>query len=65
MIRRYTQLETLDAQTLLLLVDRIEIGDATEISGVKARDVKVIYKICWRSLLAGTAYGISRREGVA
>jgi DNA invertase Pin-like site-specific DNA recombinase len=44
MIRRCTQLETLDAQTFLLLVDRIEIGDATEISGVKARDVKVIYK---------------------
>ena len=44
MIRRYTRLETLDAQAMLLLVDRIEIGDPKEINGVKARDVKIIYK---------------------
>lgn len=43
LIKRYTQLETLDAQTLLLLIDRIEIGDEVEVDGVKARDVKIIY----------------------
>lgn len=42
-IRRFTQLETLDAQTLLLLIDRIEIGDETLAGGRKKRSVKVFY----------------------
>jgi len=68
-IKSFTQLETLDAQTLLLLIDRIEIGDSILADGQRTRNVKIIYNyvgdICGVSLtthnysLEGTvsAYG--------
>lgn len=44
LIKGYTQLETLDTQTLLLLIDRIEIGEATTMSdGRRVCRVRVIY----------------------
>jgi DNA invertase Pin-like site-specific DNA recombinase len=65
-IRRFTNLETLDASTLLLLVDRIEIGDPKEIVGVKARDVRVIYKyvgdLSWLEQPAETSEGRAAYE---
>jgi len=43
MIKRFTGLETLDAQTLLLLVDRIEIGEVSGDGGKRICDIKVVY----------------------
>ncbi|MDL2233096.1 recombinase family protein [Ruminococcaceae bacterium OttesenSCG-928-L11] len=43
MIRQYTMLEVLDAQILLLLVDRIEIGEPVMVHGQRVRDIKIVY----------------------
>jgi hypothetical protein len=43
MIKKYTQLEKLDAQTLLLLVDRIEVGEVSGLGGSRVCDIKVVY----------------------
>ena len=43
-IKDYTRLETLDQQTLLRLIDRIEVGDdATVDGGRKIREVRIFY----------------------
>lgn len=42
-IKEYTQLETLDALTLLRLVDRIEVGDDLTVDGQNVRKVQIIY----------------------
>jgi DNA invertase Pin-like site-specific DNA recombinase len=38
-----TQFELLTAQTLLALVERIEVGEAQFVNGVKAQEVRIIY----------------------
>ena len=43
LIKGYTQLENLDTQTLLLLIDRIEIGGDSLADGRRVRDVRIIY----------------------
>ena len=43
LIKPYARLETLDAQTIVLLVDRIAIGDTYTLQGKKTQDVKIIY----------------------
>lgn len=43
LIKRYTQLETLDCETLRLLIDRIVIGESRMEDGERVRDVKIIY----------------------
>ncbi|MCL2637140.1 MAG: recombinase family protein [Oscillospiraceae bacterium] len=43
-IRRFARLEALDLQTVLTLVERIEIGDVIKSENIEKRDVKLIYK---------------------
>ena len=42
--RRYRDIDTLDRETLLKLIDRIEIGEAHTEDGNKVRDIKIYYK---------------------
>lgn len=44
LIRRYRDIDTLDRETLLKLIDRIEIGEAHTEDGNKVRDIKIYYK---------------------
>ena len=44
LIRRYRDIDTLDRETLLKLIDRIEIGEAHTEDGDKVRDIKIYYK---------------------
>ena len=41
LIRRYRDIDTLDRETLLKLIDRIEIGEAHTEDGNKVRDIKI------------------------
>jgi len=43
LIKRYTQLEDLDAETLLLLIDKIIVCDVQVIDGKRVRDIKIHY----------------------
>ena len=43
-IRQYTELTKLDESILFALVDRIEVGEAQKVRGVRVRDVKVYYR---------------------
>jgi hypothetical protein len=43
LIKRYTQLETLDSEILLLLVDKIVVSEAQIIDGKRVCEVHVFY----------------------
>ena len=43
-IRQYTEITKLDESMLFALVDRIEVGEAQKVRGVRIRDVKVYYR---------------------
>ena len=43
LIKRYAGLEALDAETLLILVDRIIVSEAQKVNGRRVRDVEIIY----------------------
>ena len=43
-IRQYTEITKLDESMLFALVDRIEVGEAQKVRGVRVRDVKVSYR---------------------
>lgn len=43
LIKQHTNLETLDSDTLLLLIDRVIVGETTINNGVKAREINVVY----------------------
>jgi hypothetical protein len=43
LIKRYTELETLDSETLLLLVDKIVVGEAKKVDGKRVCDVSISY----------------------
>ncbi len=43
LIKRYTSLDALDAETLLLLVDKIIVDEAQVIDGVRVCNIKIIY----------------------
>jgi len=43
LIKKFGDMETLDRETLLLLVDKIQIGETKKIDGFKVRDIKIIY----------------------
>lgn len=43
LIKQHTNLETLDSDTLLLLIDRVIVGETTIDNGVKAREINVVY----------------------
>ena len=43
-IRQYTEITKLDESILFALVDRIEVGEAQKVKGVRVRDVKVYYR---------------------
>ncbi|MCL2697518.1 MAG: recombinase family protein, partial [Oscillospiraceae bacterium] len=43
-IRRFARLETLDLQTILMLVERIEVSDIEKSKNTIMRDIKLIYK---------------------
>ena len=43
LIKRYTELETLDAETLLLLIDKIIVGESELIGKDRVRDVNIVY----------------------
>lgn len=43
LIKSFTHLETLDAQTLLRLIDRIEVGDDVTLDGKTVRRVRIVY----------------------
>jgi DNA invertase Pin-like site-specific DNA recombinase len=58
LIRRYTGLETLDSDTLLLLVDKIQVSESQVIDGKRFRDIKVIYNY------VGDVDSLVREEGV-
>lgn len=44
LIRQYRNLETLDRETLLRLVDKIEIGERRIVDGIKEREIRIYYK---------------------
>ena len=44
LIRQYASLETLDRETLLRLIDKIEIGEKKIIDGQKTQEIKIYYK---------------------
>lgn len=43
-IKECTRLETLDTQTLLMLVERIEVSDAAQTGSRPVRDIKILYR---------------------
>jgi hypothetical protein len=43
LMKRYTELENLDAETLLLLIDKIIIGEPQKIDGKRICDIQVVY----------------------
>jgi hypothetical protein len=43
MIKQYAELETLDSEILLLLIDKIVIGEAQNIDGKRVCDIRVFY----------------------
>ena len=43
LIKRYTELETLDSETLLLLIDKIVVSETQNIDGNRVCDVRVFY----------------------
>lgn len=44
LIRQYRSLETLDRETILRLIDKIEIGAVRIVDGQKERDIRIHYK---------------------
>ena len=44
LIRRYTEIAELDESILFALVDRIEVGEARKIDGVRVCDIRVYYR---------------------
>lgn len=44
LIRQYRHLETLDRETLLRLVDKIEVGERRIVDGMKEREIRIYYK---------------------
>jgi hypothetical protein len=43
LMKRYADLETLDAETLLLLIDKIIISEAQKIDGRRICDIQIVY----------------------
>jgi len=43
LIKKFGDMKTLDRETLLLLVDKIQIGETKKIEGFKVRDIKIMY----------------------
>lgn len=43
LIKQYTQLATPDADSIMLLIDRIVIGESQLIGGARIRDVAIVY----------------------
>ena len=43
LIKQFTQLETLDTDTVLLLIDRIVVGESQLVDGVRLRAIGIIY----------------------
>ena len=44
LIRKYSNIETFDRETLLRLIDKIEIGEQKIINGQKEREIKIHYR---------------------
>lgn len=44
LIRQYQDIDTLDRETLLRLIDRIEVGEVHIEDGQKVRDIRIHYK---------------------
>jgi hypothetical protein len=44
LIKRYTEIETLDSETLVLLIDKVIVGEVQVASKERIRDVKIIYR---------------------
>lgn len=44
LVRQYSKIETLDRETLLRLIDKIEIGEQHIVDGVKEREIRIHYK---------------------
>jgi len=42
-MKRYTELETLDSETLLLLIDKIIIGEPQKIGNKRICDIQIVY----------------------
>ena len=42
--RQYRNLESLDRETLLRLIDKIEIGEQRIVDGLKEREIRIYYK---------------------
>lgn len=52
LIRKYTDIQTLDRDTIDALIDHIEIGERTVIDGKRQQDIKIYY--CFVGFLADT-----------
>ena len=44
LIKRYAEIETLDSETLVLLIDKIIVGEVQSVGKERIRDVKIIYR---------------------
>ncbi len=44
LMRQYRDANILDRDTLLKLVDRIEVGEARTVDGEKEREIRIYYK---------------------
>ena len=43
LMKRYTKLETLDSETLLLLIDKIVVSEAQVVNGKRICDIQIVY----------------------
>jgi DNA invertase Pin-like site-specific DNA recombinase len=68
MIKPYSKLETLDTETLLLLIDRIIVHEAQIIGGKRVCDIQIFYNyvgdINWLSGTEGEAVADCEREAI-
>ena len=57
LIRRYTELETLNSEILLLLVDKIIVGETEIVDGKRVCDVRISYNYVGNALQKGRVGG--------
>ncbi|MCL2564300.1 MAG: recombinase family protein [Defluviitaleaceae bacterium] len=59
LIKQYKALEVLDSEILLLLIDKITVGEAQIVDGKRTRDIQVVYNY------AGDVEGLGLTDGEA
>jgi hypothetical protein len=63
LMKRYTEIENLDSETLLLLIDKIIVGETQKIDGRKICDIHIVYN--YVGDVAGLGTGEADADGKA